>query len=203
MLSFFNRQPKLTGQIWENFFYLSKNSLEKVESDYNKGLTRGHTLEIIRTQLNKPKEYFNYEAYEYTCDKNDGFEAKNNLKRVIYINENPINEDGYNVGYGEISINKLPKYTEDDELDLIEDFLRTFEKALSMRSRIFYKYGVDWVKATLMQLKNPEMVSNRLVSLLRSEKEGVFRDCFIYLLESKFELRKQLELVVDNQSWMY
>jgi hypothetical protein len=201
MLSFFSRLPKTGGQLWEKFHYLSNSSLTKVEQDYYRGISRGHSVEIIQALLNNPREDFNYEAYEYACNKNDIYTDFNNLKKVLYLNEEPFDEDGSTLKYGEVSINDFPKYDNFEDLDDIADFKRTFDFVLSKRNYIFYKYGFDWVKAFLAQLNNKEDESSKLKILFKSEEE--LAENFVYLLESKFGLKSYLEIVKDEQDWMY
>lgn len=203
MLSFFSRCPNINGQVWESFYSLKDLTLPKIRAEQERGLTRGHTLEIINSLMNNPKEYFNYEAYEYACSKNDLYEAFNNLKKVMYLNEEPFDEEGSTLKYGEVSINRFPFYDEYKEIDCKEDFLRTLRFMLSKRAYIFYKYGFDWVLTILSSLEDNTFQSNRLKTMLKEENGSELLESLSYLLESKIELKPYLECLKDNKDWVY
>lgn len=199
MLSFFSRCPNVSGQVWENFYPLKDLTLEKIRAEEQMGLIRSHSVEIINSMINNPKEYFNYNAYEYTCNKNDSYEAFSNLKKVMYINDNPFDEDGSTLKYGEVSINKLPCYDEMEDLDSLEDFERTLKYALSKRGTIFYSTGLDWVKVVLTSLEGFNLVEELKTILLTDES---FKEALEYLLSSKIACKGYLEIVKDKMDWL-
>lgn len=203
MLTFFDRVKTVSGVVWEKFEYLGNNSINKVESDKNRGITRGHTLEII-SSLSKGSGYFDYESYEFKCNYNDKNNDFNTLKKVQYINFDPMDKDDNNVKYGEISVASLPLYDESfKHIDKKNDLDRTINYLLSLRKKIFFKYGFDWVRAVVASLENNEVAIELLRGVLENSKEFEFMDNLRYLLESGFEFKDKLNKIINDTNWIY
>ena len=203
VLSFFKRCPDVSGQVWERFYSLYGMSLEKIKNDQESGLVRSHTVEIVNSLMNNPREYFDYDAYEYTCSKNDLYESFNNLKKILYINENPFNEDGSSLKYGEVSINNFKVFDDVDDIQDKDGFKRTLRFMLSKRGYLFYKYGIDWVRAVLRSLEGDKCFGKELGNMLKSEKDEDLDESLVYLLDSKEDLIGCLRAEELKNEWVY
>lgn len=142
------------GKIWPLFKGLqgaADECLERNKSGF--WCDYGHTLEILRSAMNgnlrvpdSEDAEFDLRLYEFACQKTDNITRKKSYQKILTIVDTQERDDK-EVGYGEVSMNKLC-IQEDlfDEVEQSESFERGFNELLEVRSEYIVKKGIDPVE---------------------------------------------------------